>query len=477
MSQGGEPTAEPTAEPTPGPIVVPNLRGSTPEDAVNALIDLGLEPGEQRDRFNENVPAGQVIRTDPAAGTEVDPGTIVTIFVSQGGEPTAEPTAEPTEGNTSDSQQAIDDIGAQVEGIRQLSATEPVPYREITRRQFRRMVEQSFDEENPARQVAAQEALLKRLDLIPEDADLRQMILDLYESQVAAFYDPRTGAMTLIAGDDELGVADRVFISHEYDHALQDQRWDLQKITDVDPSQADRALARLALIEGDATNVMYEWTFANLGQDDFAELSQAVTPGDQALLARMPAIIRRELEFPYLDGQSFVAALRGSGGWDAVNAAWDRLPASTEQILHPERYPSDRPVRFDMPDVAGALGRGWGTAWTQTMGELDVRVLLADGGDEGSVAGAAEGWGGDRLVSLDGPGGTWAVVWQTAWDSRGDADEFSSTVSAAIDDIDGAYAVLPRTDIVGDLRAPVLVVVASDGDTLGAVASALGVGD
>ena len=46
------------------------------------------------------------------------------------------------------------------------------------------------------------------------------MMLDLYESQVAAFYDPKTGAMTIVKRDGTFGPEERVFVAHEYDHAL-----------------------------------------------------------------------------------------------------------------------------------------------------------------------------------------------------------------------------------------------------------------
>ena len=71
----------------------PTSVASIAEDAVNALIEVGLQPGEREDRFNDNVPEGQVIRTDPEAGTEVEPGTTVDYRVSRGPEPTPEPTA------------------------------------------------------------------------------------------------------------------------------------------------------------------------------------------------------------------------------------------------------------------------------------------------------------------------------------------------------------------------------------------------
>ena len=79
------------------------------------------------------------------------------------------------------------------------------------------------------------------------------MMLAMYESQVAAYYDPDTKTMTIVQRDTEFGPADRIFVAHEYDHALQDQYWDLKSIEVVDPSLGDKANAHLGLIEGDAT--------------------------------------------------------------------------------------------------------------------------------------------------------------------------------------------------------------------------------
>ena len=88
-------------------------------------------------------------------------------------------------------------------------------------------------------------------------------------------------------------------------------------------------------------------------------------------------------------------------------------------------------------------------------------------------ADAAEGWGGDRLVSLDGPDGAWAVVWQTDWDSDRDAREFRDAAVAAMRDLAGASDVIDAS-ISGDLAAPMLVLVADSRSTLDGVRTALG---
>jgi hypothetical protein len=118
------------------------------------------------------------------------------------------------------------------------------------------------------------------------------------------------------------------------------------------------------------------------------------------------------------------------------------------------------------------------------MGEMQIGVWLADGqGGSGAAglqlpnAGAAAGWGGDRVASLDGPGDAWAVVWQTAWDSDGDGQEFASAAEAAMADLSGAHTVVLGGDVVGGLPAPVLVLIASDDATLAQLQQGLGLGE
>jgi eukaryotic-like serine/threonine-protein kinase len=75
----------------PEAVTVPDLEGASPEDAQAALIDLGLEPAGPTEEPSDTVPEGAVTRTDPAAGSEVDPASTVTIFVSTGAEQVAVP--------------------------------------------------------------------------------------------------------------------------------------------------------------------------------------------------------------------------------------------------------------------------------------------------------------------------------------------------------------------------------------------------
>ena len=371
-----------------------------------------------------------------------------------------------------------------VHPVRRLPAADDVAYRVIDNETFLVELRALFEEEYPDEYIVAEDAAYTRLGLIGPDDDLKKLILKVYDQQVLAYYDPATKTFTLIGPIKKIGPLESIVVAHEYGHALQDAEWDLEAISIEDLSQSDAILAQQALIEGDATAVMYDWAARELKLSDLLEVSaQALTQQDSKRLGRLPDIISRQLEFPYIDGYAFVNAIRGRGDWDAVDAAFENLPVSTEQILHPEHYPGELPVKIELPDIAAALGPEWVAAYEQTLGEMQTHVWLADGKKPRSLfpalpaqlpnAEAAAGWGGDRLVSLDGPDGSWALVWQTDWDSKNDQAEFRKTAKDVMKDLPGAHRA-SDADIVGGLSSPVLVLVADGDATLGALEEALG---
>lgn len=382
-------------------------------------------------------------------------------------------------GLPSDIAAQIDLVVSQVPPIRQLEPERDVPYELITREQFQADVRELLAEETDPEQLATEERLLKRLGLLPPEFDLAAALEELYGSQVAAFYRPDTGRFYVIERDAPFGAIDRVTVAHEYTHALQDQHYDLEGTRIKDPAEGDAALAQLAVVEGDATAVMFDWALGNLSFEEFFELSsQSLSPTDQQILEDLPPILRRQLEFPYLGGLTFVDQLRGDDDWTAVNDALTEPPESTEQILHPDKYLTDElPIELELPDVSDALGDGWSSAYQQTMGELLVQIWAA-GGEEPPVsipglplppphAEVAAGWGGDRLAMYEGPNDGWAIVWSTAWDTEADAREFEVRANELMSMVNGPGQTLESR--LGPLAVDVFI--ASDELTLATLTS------
>ena len=473
----------------PSSVLVPRVRGLAEDEALATLRDAGLRIGERFERVNAEIPAGALIGTDPRAETEVAPRTRIDYTVSLGAgggeatpeptpEPTAERTAEPTDPGTGGGLDAatvaaFDSVVGQVPVIRELDQLAGIPYTTLTPRQLRRVLHDEYDAQHP--QLAAEEATLKRLGLLPPEADLRALTIDLLASRVVAFYDPIAGTLAVVARDGATDAVLRFFAAGQVTKALQGQHMDLGAFTVADPTQSDRINARAAVAGGDQALVMIDWAGQVLSGDEQASLPGLATT-DPALLASVPLYVRRVFEFPSTAGVAFVEALRSSGGWDAVNAAFARPPGTTEMILHPEKFRQDRAVDVSLPDLTSTLGGGWSVADQRTLGELGIGIWVDDGQDGSPNAWAADGWGGDRLVRLEGPDGAWAVVWQTAWDSDTDADEFTSAADAAMADLPAAHVVLRGADLAGGVPSPSLVIVASDQGVLDAIIAGTGLG-
>lgn len=351
--------------------------------------------------------------------------------------PSASPSASASPASSADVATIYDAIERQVSEIRALEPRRDVARKIIEGAELRTLLTGQFDEETPPEYVAATERFYKALELIPADANLRDLTLDLLSGGVAGFYRQDQDTLYVVSKTGLPGVNERITFAHEYDHALQDQNTTVFADQDGILDQTDRILARQAVYEGDASLVMTLWASAHFALSDFAELlALGSDPEMQAMLEGMPAILRETLFFPYTTGLAFVQTAQLQGGWPAVDAFYDRMPESTEQILHPEEYQAnEHPVAVDLPeDLAGQLGAGWSVPLEDTFGEFQLGIWLREAGlTEPAATTAVAGWGGDRLAVVEGPNGAWGVVLETTWDRAADATEFLDAAQQAVD--------------------------------------------
>src|SRR4029077_12051630 len=88
----------------------------------------------------------------------------------------------------------------------------------------------TFDKDNPASLIAATNQLDQALGLLPPGTSLRDELLSMHSTQVAGFYEPDTKQMYVVSRSGGLGPLEKVTFAHEFDHALQDQHFDLTKL-------------------------------------------------------------------------------------------------------------------------------------------------------------------------------------------------------------------------------------------------------
>ena len=322
---------------------------------------------------------------------------------------------------------AADSLIPQLEQLSGLRKLRPIKMQQQSREDLRKYVEDRLHTELPPEELRGMQGAYAALGLVPDTLDLEKLLLDLYTEQVAGYYDPATDAFYMVAGTPREML--RPTLAHELVHALQDQHADLDSLISRKRGN-DRQSAAQAAIEGHATLVMFAvlaGASSNFDPAVLPDMSEQLGVLMEAqnsqfpVFRRAPRIIRETMLFPYIGGASFVQELwRAQAGTPNRFAAplGERLPQSTEQILHPRmKFTVDR----DQPTELRFAQETPGTLYENTLGELEIGILLQE--HLGHKV-AAAGWDGDRYRLIK-RGDRDVLVWQTVWDDAAAADRFA----------------------------------------------------
>lgn len=313
------------------------------------------------------------------------------------------------------------EIEEAVARIRGLKFLQPVKYAVLTRAGIKEVIEGKLAEQFTEKQFEELAVGMAAMGLLPEGYPLRQKYIDLLGEQVAAFYDQHTHTLYMFEDATLESVGNRVILAHELTHALQDQHFQLAKLPLEIKDNDDRAYAAAALVEGDATMVMSAYMLENFSLAALAESLGQMSSMNVEELAKAPRYLREMLLFPYMRGQAFCAALHAMGGYPTISMAFKIVPESTTQILHPEKYPSEKPIRIEWPDTILREGK---PIADNVLGEMGVQILLEEWGVEPAAAtSAAAGWRGDRYLVF---GKGESLVWRSVWATASDADEIAA---------------------------------------------------
>jgi hypothetical protein len=377
---------------------------------------------------------------------------------------------------------SMDEIERQVSAIRGLKLDNAIPRKLLTEEELQATVENDFFKDYSAEDAASDARVLSLLGLLPRDFDLLSFYQQLYSEQIAGYYDDEVKAMFVVKNSGFTGV-ERDTYAHEFTHALQDAAFDfngaLNYTDEACQEDSERCAALQSLIEGDATLTESLWLQSHATKQDIRDLQNFYAVYESPVYDAAPAYMQEDFLFAYQQGYAFVQSLYEQGGFAAVDKAYTSVqPASTEQIMHPKRYPADIPVKVDLPDLSAALGSGWEESDRNIMGEWYTWLILARGDDaesrlvDAKASAAAEGWGGDTYVVLENTSsGEAALLVRYTWDGSSDSAEaklafesylnlrLGSPDQSGIFEKDGVYSALRQdsqfgfTWLIADSRA------------------------
>jgi hypothetical protein len=309
--------------------------------------------------------------------------------------------------------------------LRELTVLKDVKSGAQSRADIERMIIKNLNADTTPAEMHAAEVLLKAFGLAPKEFAYRAFLIKLLTEQVAGYYDPKAQQFYLADWIELEG--QKPVMAHELTHALQDQHFNLRRFEKWPKGDSDAELAAHALIEGDATLAMTLY----MAKNPLIALAFIRSLGGQEVASEQfkqaPRALRESLLFPYEQGSAWATQLYRRGGWEMVSQAFTKLPQSSEQILHAEKYFSyEAPQKLTLPDFKTVLGPSWKRVESDVNGEWGCYLILDEFLNNSTESKqASAGWGGDRFVIYETakPDETF-VAQLTSWDTPLDAREF-----------------------------------------------------
>lgn len=270
-------------------------------------------------------------------------------------------------------------------------------------------------------------AYLKMLGVLDDGettADLRT------SCPVPGFYDFTTG--TLVLSDQlsdlltDLTPLGRRHLVQELTMAATDRAfgWGPAVTQRTAADNAEQAAGVLGLVLGDASFHADQYEARFLSPTDRFAINLELLSCERTR-PDPPGYVTEFERYGPATGRSFVEELISDGGVDAVDAAYDRLPSSTEQIYHPRRYAAAEGAAS--VELAPIASPGLTEVASGVFGERAFRALLSEGVGEALALQAATGWGGDAYRLLW-DGSDTVLVLRFVGDESRDARELAETL-------------------------------------------------
>ncbi len=252
-----------------------------------------------------------------------------------------------------------------------------MPAEIITRDKVKEFLEKRMKDVASPEEVRVEELTLKKFGLVPPEFDLAKNTVDLLTEQAAAFYD--FNRKKLFITDWTPSATREPALVHELGHALADQNVNLGRFIKQGRKSDDGSMARLAVMEGQASWLMAEYLARKAGQSlatspaTLESMAHGIEAGagEFPVFEGEPLYLRQTLVFPYTKGLLFQNVVYQRMGKSAFAEVFRRPPISTRQILHPEAYFAESaPTQPALPQFPEA--HGYKRIVDGSVGELSI---------------------------------------------------------------------------------------------------------
>ena len=343
---------------------------------------------------------------------------------------------------TDESRAVFNEIDRTLDDLAKISGLQlhkKVPCDLISKEKVNEFLKKKVKEVSTPAELRAEELTLKKFGLVPPDFDLARTTVDVLTEQAAAFYDYH--AKKLYITDWTASSTREAALAHELSHALADQTFNLDKFIRKAHESDDESLARMAVMEGQATWMMSEFLARRMGETlmhnpalaERMNRSSDGGSGEFPVFEGSPLYIRETLIFPYTSGMTFQQAVVDKDGKDGFSEVFRRAPVSTQQVLHPDKYFAGvKPVLPALPKPAST--RGYKGLIGGTFGELDHRVLLEQFTGKQTAEAISPHWRGGQYELMENKKrGRVILLYASQWDDTGSARSFFQAYRKALE--------------------------------------------
>ncbi len=300
---------------------------------------------------------------------------------------------------------SADEVLAEMSELLSLPILSPLKKSLRSREEIRTYLVQKMKEDKDAGKRYADQKTMEKFGLLPKDYPLEQTMIKILTEQIAGLYDPDSQEFFIADWNDPAD--ERMVMSHELTHALQDQHFHIDKWTDAAKPNDDAELARDAVIEGSALAAMLDYVLRGKGSiRDLGDLDPSLLMGEvdsSPELAKAPKVLQDELLFPYLAGTRFTQrVLKSSNGWPDFHKVFEKPPVSTQQVMHPDLYLRGVvPPKIFLPETTGVISTEWKKLDENGMGEFGLQEIFKQFLDKDKAARLAEAWASDRYAIFE----------------------------------------------------------------------------